>query len=1786
MSFINCSGKRRLAGLLAIACFLLLPGKNASGQTISILGANCVVAGTQYIYHITGSYLSATTKSWSVVGGTISGPANGTQVTVTWTTGSSRSISINTTGPTGYGNMSIGFSSALVPGTISNTTQNINNGAVPVTINCSAPSGGDCGTPTYTYQWQSSPNGATGWTDISGATSQNLSFSSGLTQTTYYQRKVTVVSTSEIGYSTNIATVTVYPAIVPGSVSPSGQTINYGANASTLTLSGVSGGTNSYAYQWQSSTNGGSSWTTISGATGTTYTPTSLPTTTLFHVIVTSNGASATSSSATVNVYPQVIGGSVTPASTSIAYNTSPGLLTLGSVGGGSGTYSYQWQTSTDGTNYTNVSGATSTTYTPGNLTAPTWYRVIVTSNGVSVNSNPGAIDVPQPTNDDLNYIRVRDIQKPGVMDMTTANGLTSNEDVHQTTQYFDGLGRLMQTVAKQALPADQDPNHINRDLVAMTIYDQFGREATKYMPYASVYNDGFYKNDPLNEQNSFNTTQFSGESDFYGQTDFEASPLSRALTTYAPGSSWVGAGRGVTQQYLVNQASDSVRIWNIAAAAGSIPTTTAMYDPGTLYKNQTTDEQLHSVVEYKDKEGHVVLKKVQALDGTGTAHVGWLCTYYVYDDLNNLRFVIQPQGVALMLANGNWTITTDIANGVCFRYEYDARNRMIIKKVPDAAEVWMVYNSRDELVMTQDATLRSQGKWKYFTHDNLNRVVATGLVDDTHDQAYHAALAASNLTYPDGWYNYAILTHNLYDDYSWISGYPDPFSASRNTAYDGSFLPQSGSFPFPRTMTQSNATRGKLTGMRIATIGGSGPMLYQVNYYDDRGRVIQTQQTNITGGTDIATTQYDFSGKPLRMHLKQEKQGANAQTHTVLTKMNFDAGGRLLTVYKNIDNASSDQLISTNTYNELGQLQNKQLGNNLDNLAYAYNVRGWLKSINKDYVDGTTTNNYFGMNLGYDKATAGNLPTQVVQYSGNISSQVWRSRGDGIERKYDYKYDDANRITRAEYTQNTSGSTWDATTLDFSVWGFDSDNGYGIKYDANGNIQMLIQKGYQNGQVGLIDAIHYTYYPNSNRLQQVWDNNNDPDSKLGDLHYDPATKTSTDYEYDDGGNLITDNNKGIHNGILYNFLNLPELIHKLGKGYIAYTYDALGNKLSKVLLNDAYQVQTTTLYMGPCVYQNDTLQFVSTEEGRSRWAYHKYTNGYSAYGYEYDFFEKDHLGNTRVVLTQQKDTAKYIATMETAYRSNENLLFGNIDNTAYPTSSIPDYPADGVTSPNDYVARVSGSAGSHKMGPALLLKVMSGDKIDIGVHYYYKNGTNSSDPSSLTDVVNSLASGIVGMTAGGKGTVSGLSDPVTGPVYAALNSFLTDKDPNPSGKPKAYLNWILLDEQMKYVSDNGQSNAQVVGSANALGTLGTTGLSVNKSGYLYIWVSNETENWDVFFDNMSVTHYTGPLLEETHYYPFGLTIAALSSTALKTNYAENKYKYNGKELQTGEFTDGTGLDEYDYGARFYDPQIGRWLRPDPLAEKYRKWSPYNYAVDNPIRFIDPDGMGVNDFVKDDKTGKIRWDNNANSQATTKAGETYLGKTLEFKFNSYIDAKSWDGPNSKAPGDKLTTTVYVTGNENEKGELTSISAGKHVTVGDTPMGTARDSYPGLGNDQNKFSATAGADGSFNVSMEQHSSVSPIEEFGLNMLGYNIVNVAQKLDVNISSSGNVSTSAATDVFPSATLTVSSPSVPAASSTIMQYNQPSFKETHTAPVDYSDGFGQRNFNYKPAVWHKRL
>ncbi len=270
---------------------------------------------------------------------------------------------------------------------------------------------------------------------------------------------------------------------------------------------------------------------------------------------------------------------------------------------------------------------------------------------------------------------------------------------------------------------------------------------------------------------------------------------------------------------------------------------------------------------------------------------------------------------------------------------------------------------------------------------------------------------------------------------------------------------------------------------------------------------------------------------------------------------------------------------------------------------------------------------------------------------------------------------------------------------------------------------------------------------------------------------------------------------------------------------------------------------------------------------------------------------------------------------------------------------------------------------------------------------------------------------------------------------------------------------------------------------------------------------------------------------------------------------------------------DSLNLDSQPIGDR-----TGRWISPDPLSEEFPSWSPYTMCFDNPLRYTDPTGMAPDDFVKR-KDGSIYWDNNANSQATTKSGETYLGKILTFNFNSYIDKKLWDGPMGDKPaGDKLTSILQITGNENSKGELTSISATRSVKVGDTPMGTARDYYPGEGGSNNTFSLSKTSTG-LNINFEQHASVSLIEEFGMNLMGYKIVDVAQKLNINYNNkNGNLAVSSYTGIFPSATLSVNG-------SQIMKYNQPSFTGTHSAP-QFLDYRGYRSdFSYYKTSFNKR-
>ena len=199
---------------------------------------------------------------------------------------------------------------------------------------------------------------------------------------------------------------------------------------------------------------------------------------------------------------------------------------------------------------------------------------------------------------------------------------------------------------------------------------------------------------------------------------------------------------------------------------------------------------------------------------------------------------------------------------------------------------------------------------------------------------------------------------------------------------------------------------------------------------------------------------------------------------------------------------------------------------------------------------------------------------------------------------------------------------------------------------------------------------------------------------------------------------------------------------------------------------------------------------------------------------------------------------------------------------------------------------------------------------------------------------------------SGGKIGSSDLTSTILDPQVTA---FLSNQ-PAVSGKPKAYLNWVLFDEQFKLVAAN--SGAEAVGSSGEFKEFNKANMPVDKNGYLYIYVSNET-SYDVFFDNLQVTHVRGALLEESHYYPFGLTMAGISSKALSFGGPENKkWKFQNQELD-----DDLGLNWYQFKYRNYDPQIGRFVEIDPLGDDYRFNSLYAFSENRVINGVELEGL-------------------------------------------------------------------------------------------------------------------------------------------------------------------------------------------------------------------------------------
>ena len=284
----------------------------------------------------------------------------------------------------------------IVAGAIS-ADQTICYGFTPAGLNNATGPSGSAG--TFSHQWQWSTDNST-WSDISGATNEDYS-PGALNTTTYFRRG----ASTDIGCGPNYTSsvkITVYDMLVAGVIG-SDQTICYNATPTTVSqTTAPTGGNGAWTYQWQKSLDN-SSWSDLSGFTTTSYSPAALKVTTYYRLVATGGMScgSVESNSVKITVYADLNAG-VIGSSHSICPKGTPALISesFGATGGDK-TYTYQWQSSTNGTSWSNISGATSATYQEtASLTSAIHYRRMTTSGsgcGTKITNSVSIIIAPLP---------------------------------------------------------------------------------------------------------------------------------------------------------------------------------------------------------------------------------------------------------------------------------------------------------------------------------------------------------------------------------------------------------------------------------------------------------------------------------------------------------------------------------------------------------------------------------------------------------------------------------------------------------------------------------------------------------------------------------------------------------------------------------------------------------------------------------------------------------------------------------------------------------------------------------------------------------------------------------------------------------------------------------------------------------------------------------------------------------------------------------------------------------------------------------------------------------------------------------------------------------------------------------------------------------------------------------------------------------------------------------------------------------------------------------------------
>ncbi|MBB6332868.1 RHS repeat-associated protein [Chryseobacterium sediminis] len=820
-------------------------------------------------------------------------------------------------------------------------------------------------------------------------------------------------------------------------------------------------------------------------------------------------------------------------------------------------------------------------------------------------------------------------------------NGTSATKSL-ETVQYFDGLGRAKQIVNVKASP-------LEKDVVTHIEYDGFGRQVKDYLPIpqGGTLNGAITPNPLANVSN----TPYGSEK-IYSEKVLENSPLDRILGQKQVGTAW--GNKPVQFGYAVNADGDVKKYtatFNYTTFVSSL-TLSGSYGTGQLYKNTVTDEDGNSTIEFKDGKGQVVLVRKVISTGENAD------TYYVYNDYNQLAYVIPPQA----------SVATDpntVLNDLCYQYKYDGKNRLVEKKLPGKGWEYMVYNKADRLILTQDTVFKGKGQWLFTKYDQLGRVIYTGITNNaaTRTSMQNSVNANANL-YETRTATPGFTLNGLPVYYTKVST-PTGLSILLSVNYYDTcpgyaFNPAAptdilGEPILTETPSSDGRSTKSLPVMSLVKNIEDDSWTKNYTYYDKKGRVIGTHSINHLGGYTHTESKLDFAGATKQTVTKHKR--LDVDTERVITEtFDYDSQNRLL-VHKHQVDSNPIEILTQNTYNEISQITNKKVGggdlaNPLQSIDYKYNIRGWLTRINDPAA---LNGKLFGYEIKYTNPVYTNLASG--RYNGNIAEVDWRNASEGALKRYSYSYDSLNRLKDAIYTEPGATNP------------YNNNFNENLTYDLNGNIMTLKRNAYpvSGTTATLVDDLEYKY--TGNRLNQIIEH----------------STNSTGYEggdniisYDLNGSMTDMKDKGIQS-IVYNYLNLPNSIGIQNIGYsgqistsgIDHLYRADGVKLRKTFTQQAYmglpttrvtdyldgfqysytddgsmcmtcktesayEAQAYSKVIGPIITKPSwQLDFVPTSEG-----FYSFTE--NRYIYQY----KDHLGNVRIAFA--KNNAGVVQSIDT----------------------------------------------------------------------------------------------------------------------------------------------------------------------------------------------------------------------------------------------------------------------------------------------------------------------------------------------------------------------------------------------------------------------------------------------------------------------------------------------------------------------------------------------------------